>query len=124
MTVLPGTSQTVFMIDSVRYSCYTNEENRIIAEIMFDEEYCYIFLHLCSEENDELRIQKQKYEAQYIQGKKYNNELQSQLDSSLNLAEAYYSAYKETNYKLDRRNNLLRFSGGANVVLLLLLVIL
>ena len=124
MIVSHGTSQTVFIIDSVRYSCYNNDENRIIAEILFEEQYCQVMLNLCDKENDELRIQKQKFENYYIQSRKYNNELQRQLDQSIIIGKEFEQAYIETDRKLQISNKRLTYSIIGNIILTTLIIVL
>ena len=123
MIVLQGLSQVVYQIDDTRYTCYTNEENRTIAEFIVSWDYCEDMLELCNSENNELRTQKQTYETYYIASKKYNNELSRDLDNCLLIGKEYQELYVETKAKFNRGTNLLYTSIVVNVILTTIILI-
>lgn len=120
MIVLQGISQTVFKIEDKRYTCYTNEENRIIAIIMAEGEYCdsintnneAIILNLSSQ----LDI----YENSYMESITYNEELIEKLDNSIFTAIEYKTDLDKTKKKLNKITTILYISLPLNVVLLLI----
>lgn len=123
MIVSHGSSQVVYRIDSVDYTCYTPAENRIIASIILEEEYCDSLLVQCANENDELNNQLSILNNQYIESKRYNNELSIQLDNCILVGREYEASYFDTRDKLKRTNTILYTSLTANLILILITIL-
>ena len=91
MIVLPSISQNVFIIDSTRYTCYNNFENREIAKLLLSEEYCQLKINNVTFQNyalnntiDELRSIKDKQDITITSLYKVNDKLSKNNKDNIN----------------------------------------
>ena len=122
MIVLPSISQNVYIIDSNRYTCYNNYENREIAKLLLSEEYGKLEINNLTFQNQYLENTNLKLKDRID---KQDNTI-TQLNSIVNTLQNNKKDNLESIIELEHKNNNYKHyiigSITINIILIIILI--